>query len=235
MTRKYRTSGLTTTGTSPIAATTKKKSKSKGIFKAVTVAALGAAGLSALGGWGSGTTFMSGLTNGWGKATESIGSLFGVKEAASVSTKAGDIGKLIEPTKKLASTANTGSLLGSAGTGLKGIFDYVTNMSSGSAFAIGSILKAIGEATNTEAADQLAFSTAKHEDQMDYNYAALEQEKEIADALIHQAQRETGVASTFMGHTNPIAAVEGLNIEEGYQPKPPKNYPDFHPTGGLLS
>ena len=177
MTRKYKTSGLTTEG---LSVTKKKKSKSKGIFKAVTVAALGAAGLSALGGWGGGTgmTFLSGLSNGWSKATTGLGSLFGIGQAAAGSTNVGDIGKLIEPTAKLASTTTTGSFLG--GTGLKGIFDSITNMSSGSAFTIGSILEAIGAATDTSTADQLAFNIAKHEDQMDYNYAALEAEAHAA-------------------------------------------------------
>ena len=234
MTRKYKTSALTTEG---LSVTKKKESKSKGIFKAVTAAALGAAGLSALGGWGSGTgiTLWDGLKNGWGKAAGSIGSLFGVKEAASVSTNVGDIGKLIEPTAKLASTTTAGSLLGS--TGLKGIFDSVTNMSSGSAFFWGSIMKAIGDATNTGDEDALAFAAAKHEDQMDYNYAALEAEAHAAQQDLEMKNRVAAQRGMFMGHANPITAgAEGVPATgPGYTPKPPKTYSDIHPTGGLLS
>ena len=243
MTRKYKTSALTTTGTNPISVTTKKKSKSKSIWKAVGVAALGAAGLSALGGWGGGTgmTFLSGLKSGWGKATGSIGSLFGVKEAASSATDlvTGSSGfPSIDATVKgigSSSATTAGSLLGS--TGLKGIFDSITNMSSGTAFTIGSILEAIGAATDTSAADQLAFNIAKHEDQMDYNYAALEAEAHAAQQDLEMKNRVAAQSGMFMGHANPITAgAEGVPATgPGYTPKPPKTYSDIHPTGGLLS
>jgi hypothetical protein len=208
MTRKYKTSGLTTEG---LSVTKKKKSKSKGIFKAVTVAALGAAGLSAFGGWGGGTgmTFMSGLSNGWSKATTGLGSLFGIgQKTASSATDlvTGSSGfPSIDATVKgigSSSTTTTGSFLG--GTGLKGIFDSITNMSSGSAFTIGSILEAEAHAAQQD----------------------LEMKNRVA------AQR-----GMFMGHANPITAgAEGVpDTGPGYTPKPPKTYPDIHPTGGLLS
>ena len=241
MTRKYRTSGLTTEG---LSVTKKKKSKSKGIFKAVTAAALGAAGLSALGGWGGGTgmTFLSGLKNGWSKATTGLGSLFGLGQAATApalqttgSLIGGAGGHRAVGLSSAASTTTAGSLLGS--TGLKGIFDSVTNMSSGSAFFWGSILKAIGDATNTGDEDALAFATAKHEDQMDYNYAALEAEAHAAQQDLEMKNRVAAQSGMFMGHANPITAgAEGVPATgPGYTPKPPKTYSDIHPTGGLLS
>ena len=234
MTRKYKTSALTTEG---LSVTKKKKSKSKGIWKAVGVAALGAAGLSALGGWGGGTgmTFLSGLSNGWSKATTGLGSLFGLGQAAAVPTPGTDIGKLIQPTAKLASTTTAGSLLGS--TGLKGIFDSITNMSSGTAFTIGSILEAIGAATDTSAKDAIEARIAMHEDELDYKYAALEADAHAAQQDLEMKNRVAAQSGMFMGHANPITAgAEGVPATgPGYTPKPPKTYSDIHPTGGLLS
>jgi len=246
MTRKYKTSALTTTGTKPISVTTKKKSKSKSIWKAVGVAALGAAGLSALGGWGGGTgmTFLSGLTKGWGKATTGLGSLFGIGQAAAVPTPGTDIGKLIQPTAKLASTTTAGSLLSSAGAGLKGIFDSITNMSSGGAFTIGSILEAIGAATDSSGEDALDLKEkaleaeiAMHEDMMEYRHAALEAEAHAAQQDLEMKNRVAAQEGMFMGHANPLTAgAAGVpSTGPGYTPKPPKTYPDIHPTGGLLS
>ena len=110
-------------------------------------------------------------------------------------------------------------------------------MSSGSAFTIGSILEAIGAATDTSTADQLAFNIAKHEDQMDYNYAALEAEAHAAQQDLEMKNRVAAQRGMFMGHANPITAgAEGVpDTGPGYTPKPPKTYPDIHPTGGLLS
>jgi len=246
MTRKYKTSALTTTGTNPISVTIKKKSKSKSIWKAVGVAALGAAGLSALGGWGGGTgmTFLSGLTKGWGKATTGLGSLFGIGQAAAVPTPGTDIGKLIQPTAKLASTTTAGSLMGTIGTGLKGVFDFVTNMSPGGALAIGSILEAIGAATDTSGEDliglkekELEARIAMHEDEMDLRHAALEAEAHAAQQDLEMKNRVAAQEGMYMGHANLLTAgAEGVpSTGPGYTPKPPKTHPEFHPTGGLLS
>lgn len=244
MARKYRTSGLNTQG---LSVTKKKKSKSKGIFKAVTVAALGAAGLSALGGWGGGTgmTFLSGLSKGWGRATTGLSNLFGISQkTASSATNLvtgpnGGISLDATKDKILSSSSDItgGSLLSSAGTGLKGIFNAVTNMSSGTAFTIGSILKAIGDATNTSTEDALAMSAAQHEDMMDYRYAALETEAGIAEADLAMKNRVAAQSGTFMGHSNPITSgADGVpSTGPGYTPKPAASFSDFHPTGGLLS
>ena len=233
MTRKYKTSALNTEG---LAVTQKKKSKSKGIFKAVTVAALGAAGLSAFGGWGGGTgmTFLQGLSKGWGKATTGLGNFFGLGQKAAntatdVVTGSSGLPSLDLTKDKILSSSSetTGSFLG--GTGLSSIFDSITNMSSGTAFTIGSILEAIGAATDTSAADQLAFNIAKHEDQMDYNYAALEAEAAAAEADLQMKNRVAAQSGTFMGFSNPITSgAAGVpSTGPGFMPK--------RPTGGLLS
>jgi hypothetical protein len=239
--RKYRTSGLTTTGTSPIAATTKKKSKSKRIWKAVGIAALGAAGLSAFGGWGGGTgmTFFSGLKSGVGKISGGFGSLLGntTPNALSSTGIAGGVSGL-SSVKTAAST----KLLADAGSDsesgvLGNIFNKITDMSSGTAFTIGSVLEAIGAATDTSAADSLAFNTAQHEDLMDYRYAALETEAALAEADLAMKNRVAAQSGTFMGHSNPITSgADGVpSTGPGYTPKPAASFPEFHPTGGLLS
>jgi hypothetical protein len=115
------------------------------------------------------------------------------------------------------------------------MFDKVSGMSGTQMIGLGSILNVGGNVLSSLLSDEDEILAQAHQDDLDYKYAKLDQDKEIADALIHQAQRETGVASTFMGHTNPIAAVEGLNIEQGYTPKPAASFPEFHPTGGLIS
>jgi len=257
MTRKYKTSALTTTGTNPISVTTKKKSKSKSIWKAVGVAALGAAGLSALGGWGGGTgmTFLSGLTKGWGKAATGFSNLFNIGQATSAATSAAPIlpislgssqGQALAGTaaSALKASSTAGSLLSSAGTGLKGIFDSITNMSSGGAFTIGSILEAIGAATDTSGEDliglkekELEAEIAMHEDMMDYRHAALEAEAHAAQQDLEMKNRVAAQSGMFMGHANPLTAgAAGVpSAGPGYTPKPPKTHPEFHPTGGLLS
>lgn len=234
MARKYKTSALSTEG---LAVTQKKKSKSKGIFKAVAVAALGAAGLSAFGGFGggTGTTFMQGLSKGVGKAKTSLGNFFGIGSNLSPNASVtfdGASGKYLSDSQIMSSTnavsgTKKGSFLG--GTGLSGIFDSITNMSSGTAFTIGSILEAIGAATDTSAEDSLASKIAMHEDMMDYRYAALEAEAGAAEADLQMKNRVAAQSGTFMGHSNPITSgADGVpSTGPGFMPK--------RPTGGLLS
>jgi len=242
--RKYRTSGLTTTGTSPIAATTKKKSKSKRIWKAVGIAALGAAGLSAFGGWGgkTGMTFFSGLKSGVGKISGGFGSLLENTTSQNALSSAGITGGVsgLSSVKTAAST----KLLADAGSDsesgvLGNIFNKITDMdiTSGEAFTYGAILDAIGQATNTDTADALAFNTAQHEDLMDYRYAALETEAALAEADLAMKNRVAAQSGTFMGHSNPITSgADGVpSTGPGYTPKPAASFPEFHPTGGLLS
>ena len=237
-TKRLKTAGLNPDGTSRLSVTKKKKSKSRYIIPA----AIGTAALLAgFGGFGSATG---------GNIFSSIGKFFGFgKPAASTVAKSaaqtftGDVGKLIMPSEALdpISPAMGGSqsflsTLGDKGGSLiSNVFKSIGSMSGEKMMGWGSILSTVGSFAGSLFDDSDEISAQKHEDLMEYRYKALEQDKEIADAMLHQAQRELGVKSTFMGHTSPIAAVEGLNVEEGYQPKPPKTYPEFHPTGGLIS
>ena len=257
MARTYRTSGVNTDGTSVLAATPKKKSKSPKLWTAIGIGALAIGGLAAYGGWGStgGGGFLCSLKGGLGK-------LFGGATAATAATGGSTFSsKLIPATAGLASKipsayssagtsslATTGASAAASGGGLKGFFSGLSNMSSGSAYLWGSALQTVGSLLDSSDEDMLAFNTAQHEDQMDYRYAALEEQKRAAEAALaaeieaakaaqESRNREGAMASTFMGHTSPImGSEEGVSgVTPGYTPKKPKTYPEFHPSGGLIS
>ena len=144
MARKYKTYALSTEG---LAVTQKKKSKSKGIFKAFDVAALGSAGLSAFCGFGGETvtTFMNGLSKGVGKAKTSLGNFFGIGSNLSPNASVtfdGASGKYLSDSHIMRSTNDVsgtkkGAFLG--GTGLSGIVDAMYNMSAVTADTSGPI------------------------------------------------------------------------------------------------
>jgi len=255
MARTYRTSGVNTDGTSVLASTPKKKSKSKKLWTAIGIGSLVLGGFAAYGGWGnvastSGGGFFSSLKTGVGK----VGNLFGIGAASP------SIGAATNPAisrsalgtaltaQKTTGLATTGASAAASGGGLKGFFSGLSNMSSGSAHLFGSILQTAGNLLSTESEDMLAFNTAQHEDIMDYRYEALEAEKAMAEAALaaeieaakaaqESRNREGAMASTFMGHTSPIMGnEEGVSgVTPGYTPKKPKTYPEFHPSGGLIS
>lgn len=237
-TKRLKTAGLNPDGTSRLSVTKKKKSKSRYIIPAVIgTAAL----LSGFGGFGasSGKSLFSSLGNFLGitKPASDV-----AKSAAQTFTSRVPIpvdsstGQQLMGTLSSGSGASTvGSILSGGGNFIKGMFDKVSGMSGTQMMGLGSILNVGGNVLGSLLSDEDEILAQAYQDDLDYKYAKLDQDKEIADALIHQAQRETGVASTFMGHTNPIAAVEGLNIEQGYTPKPAASFPEFHPTGGLIS
>ena len=251
----YKTAGLKTDGTSTLAATSKNKSKAKKVWTAVGLGALVLGGLSAYGGWGqtastSGGGFFSSLKTGVGK----VGNLFGIGAASP------SIGAATNPAisrsalgtslaaQKATGLATTGASAAASGGVLKGFFSGLSNMSSGSAYLFGTMADTLGNLLNTSDEDMLAFNTAQHEDQMAYRYAALDEQKRATEAALaaeikaakaaqESRNREGAMASTFMGHTSPIMGnEEGVSgVTPGYTPKKPKTYPEFHPSGGLIS
>jgi hypothetical protein len=238
MARTYRTSGVNTDGTSTLAATSKKKSKSKKLWTAIGIGALAIGGLSVYGGWGSGNGlgFLGNVKEGWGKlfASSSTVGDYVNKTTVSQNVVSSPISTALSSAGKGSTMGTIGSLASQAGTGLKG---YFSNITSGQAMLTGYGLQALGTLFDKGDQEALALNASKHEDLLDYNYAALEAEVGIAEARQAGSDRRDAVASTYMGHTSPIMGnVEGVSgVTPGYTPKKPKNYEAFHPVGGLIS
>mgnify|MGYP003668059205 CR=1 FL=1 len=231
MARTYRTSGVNTDGTSVLAATTKKKSKSKKLWTAIGIGALAIGGLSVYGGWGSGNGagFLGSLKKGWGDLFSSS-SAYSDKLPSATKTVAAPISTALSASGKGSTISNLGSLVATAGTGVKGLF---SNITSGQAMLGGYAVQALAALFDKTDEDIMAFNTAQHEDNLDYKYALLASQEKAAAG----SDRRDAVVSTYMGHTSPIMGnVEGVSdVTPGYTPKKPKNYSEFHPVGGLLS
>tara|TARA_R110000824_G_scaffold86379_2_gene213738 strand:- start:981 stop:1736 length:756 start_codon:yes stop_codon:yes gene_type:complete len=243
---KYRTSGINTDGTSVLAATTKKKSKSKKLWTAIGIGALAIGGLSVYGGWGSGNGagFLGSLKKGWGDLFSSS-SAYSDKLPSATKTVAAPISTALSASGKGSTISNLGSLVATAGTGVKGLF---SNITSGQAMLGGYAVQALAALFDKTDEDIMAFNEVQHKDNLEYKYAllasqekaaaqALEAEVGIAEARQAGSDRRDAVVSTYMGHTSPIMGnVEGVSdVTPGYTPKKPKNYSEFHPVGGLLS
>jgi len=236
--RTYRTTGVSTDGTSVLAATPKKKSKSKKLWTALGIGALALGGLSAYGGWGStgGGGFLQSLGAGANKIKTTIGgigsSIFG--EAATKTSVTGFV-----PGPHDGGVMGTGTSVAQSGKSgvLKGFFSGLSNMSSGTASILGSALQVGGNLLDKKDEDMLAFNIAQHEDLMDYRYEALDVEAAAAQAALEKENRGLAQEGMFMGHGNPVtASAEGVpSLGAGYTPETPITHPEFHPAGGLIS
>jgi len=237
-TKRLKTVGLNEDGTSRISVTKKKKRKSNWIIPAaIGTAALfaGWGGLSSSSGGGI-VDSIKGFLGGFGTKAPSPSALVSdiAKPAGMLASRISDTGPTV--TSGMADTTSFLSSLGDEGGNLiSNVFKSIGGMSGEKMMGWGSLLSTVGSFASNLFDDSSELAMQQHADQMEYRYKALEQEKEIADAVLHQKQRELGVASTFMGHTSPIATVEGLNVEAGYQPKKPATFADIHPTGGLIT
>ena len=202
---KYRTSGVNTDGTSVLAATTKKKSKSKKLWTAIGIGALAIGGLSVYGGWGSGNGagFLGSLKKGWGDLFSSS-SAYSDKLPSATKTVAAPISTALSASGKGSTISNLGSLVATAGTGVKGLF---SNITSGQAMLGGYAVQALAAEVGIAEARQAG---SNRRDAVSSTYM--------------------GHTSPIMGNVEGVS-----DVTPGYTPKKPKNYSEFHPVGGLLS
>ena len=141
-------------------------------------------------------------------------------------------------TSSVATGAQAGAISGSSfkkSGGLGSLFSTVLGGLAGQGLSLGGILSGIG-----------GFFTKKAEHKLDARrldiQEALGQEtnainRMIAEGNIAENKRRTAIGSTFMGHTNPIAAVEGVTgIEPGLQVADKWVSPEVRKqSGGALS
>lgn len=244
-TKKLKTAGLNPDGTSRLAATKKKKSKSRWIIPAVIA---GAALFSGIGGMSS-ATGSTGFFSSLKSIGSGIGKFFGFGGGAGASSAS-----------KMVSVPHGGAgLMSTGGTALKTvpaletasnsgwfskIFSSIGNMSGSQMIGLGSILSAGGSTlsalfddSDEVAAELLEEEKRQFDERMKYNYAALEAQSAAAEADLQMKNRVAAQSGTFMGHANPAtASAEGVpSLSKGFTPKPAASFPEFHPTGGLLS
>ena len=171
-------------------ATTTKPTKNKWVKKMKYPVIVGASLLGGMGAYGSS------LSGGTGSFLDNIrlgtSSLFSGLSGGS------------SPTSQAKSSSGSGG----------GIGGFFSNMLGGlfggeGGLAIGDIIGGIGGFFGAKAKHELDERTvAVNEEQVKINRLK-------AEAAIDAEKRQTAIASTFMGHTNPIAAVEGVNVEPG--------------------
>ena len=170
--------------------TTTKPTKNKWVKKMKYPVIVGASLLGGMGAYGSS------LSGGTGSFLDNIrlgtSSLFSGLSGGS------------SPTSQAKSSSGSGG----------GIGGFFSNMLGGlfggeGRLAIGDIIGGIGGFFGAKAKHELDERTvAVNEEQVKINRLK-------AEAAIDAEKRQTAIASTFMGHTNPIAAVEGVNVEPG--------------------
>ena len=237
-TEKLKTAGLNADGTSRLSVTKKKKSKSRWIVPAIIG---GAALFAGIGGMGasSGQGFLSSLFGAGKKAAGTVGSSIG-KFFTGGSSAASEVP--VHIAKKVGAKAFTSDILSNSSDSgfLSNVFGKLGDLSGSQLIGLGQIASVAGSTLGAlleDDSDILAEDQRQFDEMMEYRYAALDAELNIAGAKIDQAIREGALAGTFMGHTNPIfGALEGVNTTEGYTPSKPASIPGIHPvSGGLIS
>jgi len=237
-TEKLKTAGLNADGTSRLSVTKKKKSKSRWIVPAIIG---GAALFAGIGGMGasSGQGFMSSLL---GAGKKVAGFFSGGSSSLATSPAINpsvDKGALGAATKALTSDI----LSNSSDSGFfSNVFGKLGELSGSQLIGLGQIASVAGSTLGAlleDDSDILAEDQRQHDELMDYRYAALEAELDIAGAKIDLANREGALAGTFMGFTNPIFgdtdSVKG-SVTPGYTPSKPASIAGIHPvSGGLIS
>ncbi len=132
-------------------------------------------------------------------------------------------------TGELASSAVGESVgaLAKGGNALGTIFDKISNMTAGNWLGV----EAIARITQAFFDDSEKILAEQFQDKLQFGYDELESLEERTAMQVAGADRRNAASSTFMGHTAVPAIAEGVNVEQGYQPRPAASYGEFHPTG----
>jgi len=197
---------------------TTEPTRNKWIKKMKPVAIIGAAVLAGLGIYGAG------LSGGGKNLTSNIklgtsdlyGNLFkGGTAATTVQAVAGPHDYLSSsPTGVSVTTA------ASSGGGISGffgnLFGGMFGGEGGTGISLGNIISGIGGYFGSKANYELSERALDIQEKLGEQGLALETMK--AEAAIAAEKRQTAIGSTFMGHTNPIAAASGVpGVEQGLQ------------------
>ncbi len=116
--------------------------------------------------------------------------------------------------------AQDGNVLGT-------IFDKISGMSSTSWLGISTVADIFSGLFD----DSDEILAEQFQDKLKFGYDELESLEERTAMEVAAADRRNAASSTFMGHTAVPAIAEGVNVEQGYQPRPAASYGEFHPTG----
>ena len=203
---------------------TTKPTRNKWIKKMKPVAIIGAAVLAGLGIYGARLSGGGNLTSDIKLGTSTL-----YKNLSKGSTAATTVQAVAGPHDYL-SSATTGVSVTTAASSGGGISGFFSNLlggmfggEGGTGISLGNIISGIGGYFGSKANYELSERGLDLQEKFGDASLALQQEElalqtMIAEAAIAAEKRQTAIGSTFMGHTNPIAAAAGVpGVEQGLQ------------------
>jgi len=199
-------------------AVTTEPTRNKWIKKMKPVAIIGAAVLAGLGIYGAG------LSGGGKNLTSNIklGTSNLLGNLSKGSTAATTVQAVAGPHDYLSSSPTGVSVTtaASSGGGISGFFGNLLGGmfggEGGTGISLGNIISGIGGYFGSKANYELSERALDIQEKLGEQGLALETMK--AEAAIAAEKRQTAIGSTFMGHTNPIAAAAGVpGVEQGLQ------------------
>ena len=197
---------------------TTEPTRNKWIKKMKPVAIIGAAVLAGLGIYGAG------LSGGGKNLTSNIklGTSNLLGNLSKGSTAATTVQAVAGPHDYLSSSPTGVSVTtaASSGGGISGFFGNLLGGmfggEGGTGISLGNIISGIGGYFGSKANYELSERALDIQEKLGEQGLALETMK--AEAAIAAEKRQTAIGSTFMGHTNPIAAAAGVpGVEQGLQ------------------
>ena len=197
---------------------TTEPTRNKWIKKMKPVAIIGAAVLAGLGIYGAG------LSGGGKNLTSNIklGTSNLLGNLSKGSTAATTVQAVAGPHDYLSSSPTGVSVTtaASSGGGISGFFGNLLGGmfggEGGTGISLGNIISGIGGYFGSKATYELSERALDIQEKLGEQGLALETMK--AEAAIAAEKRQTAIGSTFMGHTNPIAAAAGVpGVEQGLQ------------------